>query len=89
MEVNFGGYPHRFTINLASSDSDFEVPTNIPAVPTQRILAMQRTPETWHFPDGPPPSRVDGMEVIEQRGSRSSPTASYATLGPVSVLADG
>lgn len=65
VEVNFGGYPHQFTIKLASSATDAEVPTNIPAVPAQRMQAMQRTPETWHFPDGPPPSKVDGMAVID------------------------
>jgi hypothetical protein len=65
VEVNFGGYPHQFTINLASSATDAEVPINIPAVPAQRMQAMQRTPETWHFQDGPPPSKVDGMEVID------------------------
>ena len=65
VEVNFGGYPHQFTINLASSATDAEVPINIPAVPAQRMQAMQRTPETWHFPDGSPPSKVDGMEVID------------------------
>ena len=65
VEVNFGGYPHQFTINLASSDTEAEVPTNIPAVPAQRMQAMQRTPETWQFPDGQPPFKVDGMEVID------------------------
>ena len=65
VEVNFGGHPHQFTINLASSATDAEVPTNIPAVPAQRLQAMQSTPETWHFPDGPPPSKIDGMEIID------------------------
>lgn len=65
VEVNLGGYPHQFTINLASSAPDAEAPINIPAVPAQCMQSMQRTPETWHFPDGPPPSKVDGMEVID------------------------
>ena len=65
VEVNFGGYPHQFTINLASSATDVQVPSNIPAVLAQWMRAMQRTPETWHFPEGPPSSKVDGMDVID------------------------
>lgn len=65
VDVNFGGTPHRFTIALASSDASTEVPTNIPAVPAQRIQTMQRTAETYHWPDGPPPTPYDGMEIIE------------------------
>ena len=56
VEVNVGGYRRpQFTINLASSSTDAEVPTTIAAVPTQRMQAMQRTAETWHFPDVPRP----------------------------------
>ena len=33
VEVNFGDHPHAFTINLASSATDVQVPANIPAVP--------------------------------------------------------
>lgn len=65
VDVNFGGSPHQFTIGLASSDSAAEVPTNIPAVPRQRMQAMQRTPETYHWTNGPPPSASDGLEIIE------------------------
>ena len=65
VEVNFGGTPHRFTINLASSTSPDEVPTNIPAVPAQRMQAMQRTPETYHWTVGPPPTPYEGLEIIE------------------------
>ena len=65
VDVNFGGAPHQFTMNLASSNSSDEVPTNIPAVPAQRIQAMQRTPETYQWTDGPPPAPYDGLEVIE------------------------
>jgi hypothetical protein len=55
----------QFTINLASSATDVQVPSNIPAVLAQCMQAMQRTPETWHFPEGPPSSKVDGMDVID------------------------
>ncbi|URI14854.1 hypothetical protein [Brevundimonas albigilva] len=65
VDVNFGGSPYQFTIDLASSDSSAEVPTNIPAVPAQRMQAMQRTAETYHWTDGPPPSKADGITVIE------------------------
>lgn len=65
VNVNFGGSPHQFTINLASSDSSFEVPTNIPAVPAHKTQAMQRTPETYQWTDGPPPNRLDGIPVIQ------------------------
>jgi len=65
VDVNFGGTPHRFTIALASSDSSTEVPTNIPAVPAPVIQAIQRTQQTYHWTDGPPPSRLDGLEVID------------------------
>lgn len=65
VDVNFGGSPHQFTINLASSSSAFEVPTNIPAVPAQTMQGMQRTPETYHWTDGPPPSPLAGVPVIE------------------------
>lgn len=65
VEVNFAGSPHRFTLNLVPSGTDFPVPSGIPAVPGQTIQAMQRTPETWHWTDGPPPSKVDGIPVIE------------------------
>lgn len=64
VDVNFGGSPHRFTIALASSESPAEVPTNIPAVPAQRMQAMQQTPETYHWPDGPPRPQ-GGLIVIE------------------------
>lgn len=64
-EVNFGGYPHQFTINLASSATAVEVPINTPAVPAQRMQAISARRKPGHFPDGPPPSKVDGMEVIE------------------------
>ena len=65
VDVNFGGTPHRFTINLASSSSLDEVPTNIPAVPAQRMQGLQRTAETYHWTDGPPPSAADDVPVIE------------------------
>lgn len=65
VEVNFGGAPHRFTLNLVPSGTDFPVPTGIPAVPGRTMQAMQRTPETWHWTDGPPPSKADGVLVIE------------------------
>lgn len=65
VDVNFGGTPHQFTINLASSNSHDEVPTNIPAVPIQRMQAIQGTPETYHWTDGPPPSPLAGVRVIE------------------------
>lgn len=65
VEVNFAGAPHRFTLNLVPSGTDAPVPTGIPAVPGRAMQAMQRTPETWHWTDGPPPSRADGLEVIE------------------------
>ena len=65
VEVNFAGAPLRFTLNLVPSGTDFPVPSGIPAVPGQTIQAMQRTPETWHWTDGPPPSRADGVPVIE------------------------
>ena len=65
VEVNFAGSPHRFTINLVPSGTDFPVPVGIPAVPGQAVQAMQRTPETWHWTDGPPPSKADGLPVIE------------------------
>ena len=65
VRVNFGGAPHDFTINLASSDSPDEVPTNIPAVPAQPMQAMQRTGQTYHWTNGPPPLRHQGMVVID------------------------
>jgi hypothetical protein len=65
VRVNFGGAAHDFTINLASSDSADEVPTNIPAVPARTLQAMQLTPQTWRWTDGPPPSKADGIPVIE------------------------
>lgn len=65
IDVNFGGAPHQFAINLASSNSSDEAPTNIPAVPAQRIQAMQRTPETYQWTDGPPAAPYDGLEIIE------------------------
>ncbi len=65
VEVNFAGAPHRFTLNLVPSGTDFPVPSGIPAVPGQTIQAMQRTPETWHWTDGPPPSRAHGVPVID------------------------
>jgi hypothetical protein len=65
VDVNFGGAPHQFTINLASSNSPDEVPTNIPAVPAQRMQAMQRTQETYQWTDGPPATPYDGLEIIE------------------------
>lgn len=46
VEVNVGGYRPQFTINLASSSTDAEVPTTIATVPAQRMQAMQRAPET-------------------------------------------
>ncbi|WP_312687662.1 hypothetical protein [Brevundimonas nasdae] len=65
VEINFAGSPHRFTLNLVPSGTDFPVPTGIPATPRQTVQTMQRTPETWHWIDEPPPSKVDGMTVIE------------------------
>lgn len=66
VDVNFGGSPHQYTINLASSSSPDEVPTNIPAVPAQWTQAMQRAPETYHWPDGPPPlAPHDSPSIIE------------------------
>ena len=65
VEVNFGGAPHRFTLNLVPSGTDFPVPTGIPAVPGRTMQVMQRTSETWHWTDGPPPSKADGLPVIE------------------------
>lgn len=65
VEVNFAGSPHRFTLKLVPSGTDFPVPTDIPAVPARTVQAMQRTPETWHWTDGPPPTRADGIPVIQ------------------------
>src|SRR5690606_4280451 len=65
VEVNFAGAPHRFTLNLVPSGTDFPVPTDIPAVPARTVQSMQRTPETWQWTDGPPPTRADGVPVIE------------------------
>lgn len=65
VEVNFAGSPHRFTLNLVPSGTDAPVPTGIPAVPGRAMQAMQRTPETWHWTNGPPPSAADGLPVIE------------------------
>lgn len=65
VEVNFAGSPHRFTLNLVPSGTDFAVPVGIPAAPRQTVQTMQRTPETWHWTDGPPPSKVDGLPVME------------------------
>ena len=65
IEVNFAGSTHRFTLNLVPSGTDFAVPVGIPAVPRQTVQTMQRTPETWHWTVGPPPSKVDGLPVIE------------------------
>lgn len=65
VEVNFAGVPHRFTLKLVPSGTDFPVPTDIPAVPSRAVQAMQRTPGTWHWTDGPPPTRADGIPVIE------------------------
>jgi hypothetical protein len=65
VHVNFGGAPHRFHIVLAASDSAVEVATNIPAVPAQTMQGLQRTPETWRWTDGPPPTPYDGMEIID------------------------
>lgn len=65
VNVNFGGTPHQFTINLASSNSPDEVPTNIPAVPAQQTQAMQRAPETYHWTNGPKPTPYDGLKIIE------------------------
>ena len=64
VEVNFAGAPHRFTLKLVPSGTDYPVPTGIPAVPARAMQAAQRTPETWHWTDGPPPSRADGVPVI-------------------------
>lgn len=65
VEVNFAGAPHRFTLKLVPSGTDFPVPTDIPAVPARTVQTMQRTPETWHWTDGPPPTRADGIPVIQ------------------------
>lgn len=66
VEVNFAGPPHRFTLYLVPSGTDFPVPVGIPAVPSQAVQAMQRTPETWHWTDGPPSTEADGVPVIEK-----------------------
>ncbi|MBX3478410.1 MAG: hypothetical protein KF910_12420 [Brevundimonas sp.] len=65
VDVNFGGAAHRFHIVLAASDSSVEVATNIPAVPAQTMQGMQRTPETWHWTNGPSSAPYDGLEVID------------------------
>lgn len=65
VDVNFGGSPHQFTINLASSASSAEVPINIPAIPPQSMQAMQRTAETYQWIMGPPPAPYQGKPVIE------------------------
>lgn len=65
VEVNFAGAPHRFTLNLVPSGTDFPVPTGIPAVPGQTMQVMQRTQETWHWTEGAPPSKIDGIPVIQ------------------------
>lgn len=65
VEVNFAGAPHRFTLDLVPSGMNIPLPTGIPAVPGRAMQAMQRTSETWHWTDGPPPSRADGLRVID------------------------
>ncbi|QYC09809.1 hypothetical protein [Brevundimonas nasdae] len=65
VEVNFTGSPHRFTLNLVPSGTDFPVPVGIPATPRQTVQALQHAPETWHWTGVPPSSKVDGMTVIE------------------------
>lgn len=65
VEVNFAGAPHQFTIALAPSGTEAPVPMGIPAVPARTVQAMQRTPQTWHYTDGPPPTPYDGLEIVE------------------------
>ena len=65
VEVNFAGAPHRFTLDLAPSGTDMPIPTGIPAVPGRAMQTMQRTPETWHWTDGPPRSKADGIPIIQ------------------------
>lgn len=65
VEVNFNGTPHRFSLVLAPSGTDMPVPTGIPAVGRRDMQTLQRTPETWHWTDGPPASKADGLPVIE------------------------
>lgn len=59
------GYPHRFSLTLVPSGTDFPVPLGIPAVQRQTVQAIQRTPETWHWSDKTPPSKTDGLLVID------------------------
>ena len=67
IEVRFGGFPHRFRLNLAPSGTYAPTPVDIPAVPAQVTQELMRTRETWHWTDGPPPSPTifKGMPVIE------------------------
>lgn len=64
VDVSFAGAPHRFTLNLVPSGTDFAVPLGIPAVPGQSLQAMQRTPETWHWTEGPPPTQHSDVPVV-------------------------
>lgn len=65
IEVRFGGFPHRFRINLAPSDAHAPTPVDIPAVPAQVTQELMRTRETWHWTDGPPPSPAIFKGMIE------------------------
>lgn len=64
VDVDFAGASHRFTLNLVPSGTEFAVPVGIPAVPGQAMQSMQRTPETWQWTDGPPPTKHEGLPVI-------------------------
>lgn len=48
IEVRFGGFPHRFRLNLAPSGTYAPTPVDIPAVPAQVTQELMRTRETWH-----------------------------------------
>ena len=65
VEVRFGGYPHLFRVALAPSGTYAPTPSDIPAVPAQTTQTLMRTPETWHWTDGPPPPTFMGMPIIE------------------------
>ena len=64
VDVDFAGASHRFTLTLVPSGTDFALPLGIPAVPRQAVQAMQRTPETWQWTEGPPPTQHDDLPVI-------------------------
>lgn len=66
VEVLFDGHPHRFRLNLAPSGTHAPTPISISAVPAQVAQGLMKKPETWHWPDGPPPPPTfRGMPIIE------------------------